>query len=57
MADITKCTGEGCPMRAGCYRFTAPASRFAQSYFVTPPVKDGECEYFWPERDEEKDAP
>jgi len=26
MADITKCKGEGCPIKESCYRFTAEAS-------------------------------
>jgi len=46
MADITKCSGEGCPLKDMCYRFTAPGSEY-QAYFTTPPVKDGECEMFW----------
>jgi hypothetical protein len=48
MPDITLCTGEGCPMRAKCYRHTAQSSKYAQSYFVTPPMKDGKCDSFWP---------
>ena len=33
MADITKCTGEGCPLKETCYRFTAPTDMY-QSFFV-----------------------
>lgn len=47
MPDITKCTGEGCPLKEGCYRFTAPDTEFMQSYFAEAPVLNGECEYFW----------
>lgn len=47
MADITMCTGENCPMKESCYRFTAVASEYWQSYFAIPPIKDGECEQYW----------
>ncbi|KIG16175.1 hypothetical protein DB30_04893 [Enhygromyxa salina] len=34
--DITMCPGDGCPLRAGCYRHRGvPVGR--QSWFVTPP--------------------
>jgi hypothetical protein len=46
MTDITKCTGEGCPLKETCHRFTAPAEMY-QSYFMTPPVLNGKCEYYW----------
>lgn len=48
MADITKCTGRGCDLRETCYRFTAPKGMW-QSYFMTSPIKDGECEMYWGE--------
>jgi len=44
--DITKCSGENCPMKESCYRFTAEAGQM-QSYFIEPPIKDGKCEYYW----------
>jgi hypothetical protein len=48
MADISKCLGTDCPHREKCYRFTAPANEYAQSYFVDPPIKeDGTCDLFW----------
>jgi len=47
MPDISMCSGEGCPLKENCYRFTATPSKFRQSYFFTPPFKDGECEYEW----------
>ena len=47
MPDITMCKGEGCPLKETCYRFTAEADEYRQSYFVTPPVKDGECNHYW----------
>ena len=54
MADITKCKGTGCPIKARCYRFyCAESSSNWQSWFVTPPIKDGKCDYY--EGKEEKD--
>lgn len=51
MADISKCSGEDCPVKEKCYRFTATASEFMQSYFFEPPlkIKDGvfTCEMYW----------
>jgi len=40
MADITKCTGNGCPIKDKCYRHTAPNSQ-RQSWFVDSPGKWG----------------
>jgi len=36
MADITKCTGDGCPIKESCYCFTAPAGMY-QSWFMEVP--------------------
>lgn len=47
MADITKCTGENCPQKGTCHRFTANENELRQSYFVDPPIVDGKCEYYW----------
>lgn len=49
MSDISKCSGEGCPLKEECYRFTAPANEFWQSYFTTVPYdkEKKECEYLW----------
>jgi hypothetical protein len=47
MADITKCKGEGCPIKESCYRFTAEASDFRQSYFLTPPFDGKTCDVYW----------
>lgn len=49
MADITMCLGTDCPHKETCYRFTATPNEFRQSYFVTPPIKDGKCEMYWGE--------
>lgn len=47
MADITMCSGQGCPMKEKCYRFMAIPNIYRQSYFVNPPIKsDGTCESF-----------
>jgi len=46
MADINKCTGEGCTQKEKCYRFTAISSEF-QMYFEKPPIKDGKCDMYW----------
>lgn len=49
MADITKCNpGTNCPHKEKCYRFTAPADEYRQTYFVEPPIKeDKTCDMFW----------
>lgn len=49
MSDITKCKGEGCPMKETCHRFTDPAEEY-QSYFTESPIKDdGKCDMYWGE--------
>jgi hypothetical protein len=47
MPDLTMCRGLDCPHKESCYRFTAKPDRYRQSYFFAPPIKDGECEYYW----------
>lgn len=47
MLDITKCPGKDCPLKETCYRYTATASEYAQSYFVEPPFNDGKCNHYW----------
>jgi len=34
MVDITKCSDEECPMKETCYRYTAKANEYRQSYFI-----------------------
>ena len=48
MADIAKCNDTLCPSKEYCYRFTAPASEYWQSYgvFNREPNKDI-CDMFW----------
>ena len=47
MPDITMCKGTDCPKKKECYRFLATASEYRQSFFITPPYKDGACTEFW----------
>ncbi len=58
MADITMCSGVGCPMRDTCYRYTAPVG-MRQSYFMEPPIRqkvDGyDCSHYWKTK-EKKDG-
>jgi hypothetical protein len=54
MPDIAMCTGEQCPKKQMCYRHTAKASDY-QSYFMTPPIKDGQCDHYWDNKDYKKE--
>jgi len=51
MPDITMCAATDCPLSPRCRRHedsgTVP-SEWRQSWFASPPHKDGECGYFWP---------
>ena len=49
MADITKCRDKRCPSRTLCYRFTAKADEYRQSYWAKSPRKPHavRCEEFW----------
>lgn len=38
MRDISKCTGENCPVKERCWRFRSP-SHFYQSYISPPEEK------------------
>ena len=55
MPDITMCSGEECSEKQSCYRFTAKASDY-QSYFMTPPVKDGQCDHYWEIKSNQNDT-
>lgn len=60
MSDITKCSGQNCPIKEKCYRFNAKSNEHWQSYFVDVPGKWTpndendtmvfECEMFWGEK-------
>lgn len=56
MADISKCYGEGCPIKNKCYRYTAVANEHWQSYFIEAPgkIKDNifTCEMYWGDNSE-----
>ncbi len=47
MPDITMCQGINCELSTLCYRYKAEPSKFRQSWFMYPPNKGLECEYFW----------
>jgi len=52
MADITKCTNDECPLRNGCYRYTAPNDEIQQWYskfnFFEIEINEYGCEYLLP---------
>lgn len=54
--DGTKCYGTDCPIKESCYRFTASASEYRQSYFFLPPGKliddNFECDHYWETKEE-----
>lgn len=56
MPDITMCPGGSCPDKERCYRFIAEPNPFRQSYFMSPPRKDGECNYFSPTSEDQHEA-
>jgi hypothetical protein len=56
MSDITKCKGNGCPIKNHCHRFTSKEHSHRQSYFTSTPLKiieskgdkiKIECEMYW----------
>lgn len=50
MPDITMCLGGDCTQKADCWRYTAPADGWRQSYFAHPPFtivnNQQVCHYF-----------
>lgn len=50
--DITKCFGEGCPMRDKCHRYTVPSDKLQSYSDFTALIKDNKCEYFIDNREE-----
>lgn len=55
MSDITKCMGQGCPIKDKCKRYTSENSiknSMCQSYFIESPIKDGKCDMYWGEQNE-----
>jgi hypothetical protein len=48
MSDIAKCNDTLCPSKDFCYRFTAPANEFRQSYGQFNRESDAyNCTMFW----------
>lgn len=48
MADITMCMDMSCSEKLSCYRYTAPANPYRQTYFVKSPRNtEGTCDYYW----------
>ena len=42
------CSGTDCPYKSDCYRFTATANPWRQSYFTEVPLDDnGDCKEYW----------
>lgn len=55
MADISKCNDALCPSSKYCYRFTAPASEFWQSYGGFKRKEDEDkCDMFYPNGNDSK---
>lgn len=54
--DGTMCEGINCPKKDSCYRHTANANPWRQSYFMNVPYNEEtkECNYFWPNKEEEE---
>ena len=54
MDDLTKCTGEGCPLRYDCHRFTKIDYYREETFFVEVPFnhKLETCEYIWNDNSE-----
>lgn len=47
MPDICMCGGVGCEQKGTCYRYTAEAHPYRQSYFAGAPMTSPtECVYF-----------
>lgn len=55
MADITMCNGKDCSLKETCYRFTATPNTHRQSYFIEAPIKNGECEHFWNNKNRQRE--
>lgn len=54
MPDITMCSGDGCKIKESCYRHTAFPNPYRQSFFAESPGDDKSCEYYIPDRGENK---
>lgn len=54
MADITMCKGQDCPLKLSCYRHNATKGML-QSYFMSPPFKDGVCSHYWEDKEKQRE--
>ena len=57
MPDISKCAGQGCPLKECCYRYTSRNSPFWQYTEKTPPynAETKTCDLFWCAEGKEED--
>ena len=49
MPDISMCDSKTCTLKENCYRYTAIPCDY-QSYGSFEQNKDGECDYYWANR-------
>ena len=54
MVDITKCNNKECPLHSSCYRFLAEDSLYQSYYVGVIPDETGECDVYWPVKDQEE---
>ncbi len=51
--DITLCSWEWCKLKNNCIRYLGKPNKYAQSYFIKPPIV--ECEFIYKkDNDEDK---
>ena len=55
MADISMCSGEGCNVLHLCYRYTAVADKYRQSYIMPAYSADESCEFYIDNKGERND--
>ena len=51
MTEISKCKGDGCPVRGTCYRFTAPGDLRYQAFLRPDAITDRGCAHYWPTKE------
>ena len=54
MPDISKCKNEKCPIKENCYRWTAKADEYWQTYSDFKHKGKKGCDYFWNNKNNEK---
>jgi hypothetical protein len=52
MPDMSMCEGTDCPLKETCYRYTAMANEFRQTYLFDIPFdkEKGKCDFYWPSK-------